>query len=217
MSGRVIVVGSVNVDLVVTVERLPAPGETVIGGTFERHHGGKGGNQAVAAARLGAPTSRSSARSGDDAFGGDARAALEAEGVDVGGLVTLADAADRRRADPRRRARARTASRSRRRRERRARPRSRCDAALKRLGPARRRRRPRRPRDPDRRGPRGAPARRGSAGATTILNPAPAGGLDRSTLGARRRPDARTAASSRPSPPPVRAGRVARRPAPRIR
>ena len=54
MSGRVIVVGSVNVDLVVTTERLPAPGETVIGGRFARHHGGKGGNQAVAAARLGA-------------------------------------------------------------------------------------------------------------------------------------------------------------------
>ncbi len=51
--GRVIVVGSVNVDLVVTVDRLPAPGETVIGGRFARHHGGKGGNQAVAAARTG--------------------------------------------------------------------------------------------------------------------------------------------------------------------
>ena len=56
MSGRVVVVGSVNVDLVVRGERLPAPGETVTGGTFERHHGGKGGNQAVAAARLGRPT-----------------------------------------------------------------------------------------------------------------------------------------------------------------
>ncbi len=56
MSGRVIVVGSVNVDLVVTTEHLPGPGETVIGGRFARHHGGKGGNQAVAAARLGATT-----------------------------------------------------------------------------------------------------------------------------------------------------------------
>ena len=56
MSGRVIVVGSVNVDLVVTTEWLPGPGETVIGGRFARHHGGKGGNQAVAAARLGATT-----------------------------------------------------------------------------------------------------------------------------------------------------------------
>jgi ribokinase len=48
---RVGVVGAVNVDLVATVERLPAPGETVTGGSFARHQGGKGGNQAVAAAR----------------------------------------------------------------------------------------------------------------------------------------------------------------------
>ncbi len=54
MSGRVIVIGSVNVDLVVSGARLPGPGETVTGGLFERHDGGKGGNQAVAAARLGA-------------------------------------------------------------------------------------------------------------------------------------------------------------------
>ena len=88
MSGRVIVVGSVNVDLVVTTERLPAPGETVIGGRFARHHGGKGGNQAVAAARLGATTVFVGAV-GDDVFGPEARSALEAEGVDVGHLVTL--------------------------------------------------------------------------------------------------------------------------------
>ncbi len=86
MSGRVIVVGSVNVDLVVTTERLPAAGETVIGGRFARHHGGKGGNQAVAAARLGARTFFIGAV-GDDAFGADARAALAAEGVDVEGLL----------------------------------------------------------------------------------------------------------------------------------
>ena len=90
MSGRVIVVGSVNVDLVVTTERLPAPGETVIGGRFERHHGGKGGNQAVAAARLGAAVSFVGAVGGD-AFGAEAREALEAEGVDVGELLTLPD------------------------------------------------------------------------------------------------------------------------------
>ena len=54
MAGRVIVVGSVNVDLVVVTSRLPGPGETVTGGDVDRHHGGKGGNQAVAAARLGA-------------------------------------------------------------------------------------------------------------------------------------------------------------------
>ena len=88
MSGRVIVVGSVNEDLVVTTERLPGPGETVIGGRFAQHHGGKGGNQAVAAARLGARTYIIGAV-GDDAFGRAARAALEAEGVDITGLVTL--------------------------------------------------------------------------------------------------------------------------------
>src|SRR4051794_7662097 len=89
MSGRVVVVGSVNVDLVITVERLPAPGETVVGGRFARHHGGKGGNQAIAAARLGAMTVFLGAV-GDDVFGAEARAALAAGGVDVTELITLA-------------------------------------------------------------------------------------------------------------------------------
>ena len=90
MNGRVIVVGSVNLDLVVSTERLPAPGETVVGGRFARHHGGKGGNQAVAAARLGVRTLFIGAV-GDDAFGVDARAALAAEGIDVEGLLVLPD------------------------------------------------------------------------------------------------------------------------------
>ena len=89
MSGRVIVVSSVNVDLVVVLERIPEPGETVIGGRFERHHGGKGGNQAVAAARLGAETAFVGAI-GDDAFGDDARDALADEGIDLRGLTRLA-------------------------------------------------------------------------------------------------------------------------------
>jgi ribokinase len=91
MTARVIVVGSVNIDLVVTVARLPSPGETIIGGRFARHHGGKGGNQAVAAARLGAATAFVGAV-GDDDFGRSARAALEAEGIDVSGLLTLDEA-----------------------------------------------------------------------------------------------------------------------------
>ncbi|MEO8570458.1 MAG: ribokinase [Chloroflexota bacterium] len=90
MSGRVIVVGSVNVDLVVATDRLPAPGETVVGGRFSRHHGGKGGNQAVAAARLGAPTIFVGAV-GEDDFATEARAALEREGVDIAGVVDLED------------------------------------------------------------------------------------------------------------------------------
>ena len=85
---RVIVVGSVNVDLVVSVDHLPAAGETVIGGRFARHHGGKGGNQAVASARLGAPTWFVGAVGADD-FGVAARGALVAEGVDVSELLTL--------------------------------------------------------------------------------------------------------------------------------
>jgi ribokinase len=80
--GRVVVVGSVNVDLVVRLPRLPGPGETVSGGTFERTHGGKGANQAVAAARLGAETWLVGA-TGDDDLGRDAREVLRADGVDV--------------------------------------------------------------------------------------------------------------------------------------
>ena len=92
MSGRVIVVGSVNIDLVVATERLPAVGETVTGGRFAQHHGGKGGNQAVAAVRLGASVAMIGAL-GDDAFGDQARAALVAEGIDVTELTTLPGAA----------------------------------------------------------------------------------------------------------------------------
>lgn len=83
MSGAVVVVGSVNVDLVVRVPRLPGPGETVIGGRFHRAAGGKGANQAAAAARLGAPT-WFVGLVGQDDLGREARADLEAAGVDVG-------------------------------------------------------------------------------------------------------------------------------------
>ncbi len=92
MSGRVVVVGSVNVDLVIRAERLPGPGETVTGGVFERHHGGKGGNQAVAAARLGRTTLFVGAVGNDD-FGEDARAALAAERIDVSRLLSIPEEA----------------------------------------------------------------------------------------------------------------------------
>src|SRR5579862_3572165 len=92
MSGRVIVVGSVNVDLVVSSARLPSPGETVTGGTFEEHPGGKGGNQAVAAARLGGSV-RFLGAVGADSFGLEAQAALVKAGVDTSSLVSDARAA----------------------------------------------------------------------------------------------------------------------------
>ena len=85
----VLVVGSVNVDLVVGVERLPGPGETVTGGTFARHQGGKGANQAVAAARLGAAVAFVGAI-GDDDDGRTALVDLRAEGVNVSGVSVLA-------------------------------------------------------------------------------------------------------------------------------
>ena len=86
-----LVVGSVNADLVVRLSRLPAPGETVSGGTFERHPGGKSANQAVAAARLGAQVAFVGAV-GDDDLGADAVAALEHEGIDCSGVARLDDA-----------------------------------------------------------------------------------------------------------------------------
>ncbi len=76
----VVVVGSVNVDLVVQAARLPRPGETVGGGVFLKAHGGKGANQAVAAARLGADVGLV-ARVGTDPFGDEALAHFRAEGL----------------------------------------------------------------------------------------------------------------------------------------
>ncbi len=79
------VVGAINVDLVVRGSRLPAPGETVVGGEFSQHQGGKGGNQAVAAARaLGDPGRVAMIGAvGPDTFGEPARELLALEGVDV--------------------------------------------------------------------------------------------------------------------------------------
>jgi ribokinase len=88
VSGNVIVVGSINADLVVQADRLPAPGETVAGGRFSRHGGGKGANQAVAAARMGAQVTMVGAV-GDDDLGDEALAALAAEGIDVSAVTRL--------------------------------------------------------------------------------------------------------------------------------
>ena len=91
-AGRVLVVGSANVDFTVAASRLPGVGETVSGGTLLVNHGGKGANQAVAARRLGAEV-RFIACVGDDASGRDIRAALRAEGIGVDGVMVTADAA----------------------------------------------------------------------------------------------------------------------------
>ncbi len=86
MSGRIVVIGSVNTDMVVTLPHLPSAGETVLGGTFAMVRGGKGANQAVAAARAGGTVSFIG-RVGDDAFGAQARSAMAAEGIDTAMLV----------------------------------------------------------------------------------------------------------------------------------
>ena len=86
-SGRVVVVGSLNVDLVVGLERMPAPGETVMGATLERHPGGKGLNQAVAAARLGARVSMIGTVGSDDS-GVWLQGIVRAEGIDATGIIS---------------------------------------------------------------------------------------------------------------------------------
>jgi len=77
---RIAVVGSINLDLVAHSERLPRPGETVTGATFGRYPGGKGANQAVACARLGAEVTMIGAV-GSDPLAGDALAGLRDAGV----------------------------------------------------------------------------------------------------------------------------------------
>ena len=78
----VCVVGSANLDLVATVERLPGPGETVSGSSFAEYPGGKGLNQAVAAARAGAAVAFVAAL-GDDAAAVALRAVMVADGIDA--------------------------------------------------------------------------------------------------------------------------------------
>jgi ribokinase len=83
----IVVVGSINIDLVAVTRRIPVVGETVIGSDFQIHPGGKGANQAVAVARLGYPV-RLIGRLGNDTFGADLRISLEEAGVDIGGVST---------------------------------------------------------------------------------------------------------------------------------
>jgi ribokinase len=82
------VVGSINLDLIATVGRLPGPGETVPGGDFKSAPGGKGANQALAAARAGAQV-RMVGAVGKDAFAGEAVAYLKGGGVDLSGVAEI--------------------------------------------------------------------------------------------------------------------------------
>jgi ribokinase len=80
---KILVVGSSNTDLVIFCDRLPKPGETVLGGDFKTFGGGKGANQAVAAARAGGQVTFLGAF-GADAFGSAARDRLSKEGINLG-------------------------------------------------------------------------------------------------------------------------------------
>jgi len=86
--GRVVVVGSINDDLVVTARRLPGPGETVAGTSVARSAGGKGANQAVAAARAGAAVAMVGCV-GHDPAGSRLREGLVAEGVDASAVAVV--------------------------------------------------------------------------------------------------------------------------------
>ena len=80
---RLLVVGSTNTDMVIKTANLPRPGETVLGGVFFMNAGGKGANQAVAAARLGA-TVTFVCKTGNDIFGQQSRQLFIEEGIDTG-------------------------------------------------------------------------------------------------------------------------------------
>jgi ribokinase len=89
--GRVFVAGSINMDVVATADRHPRVGETVAGNAVHYFPGGKGANQAVAAAKLGAPTTLIG-RLGKDAFGRDLKAFLAAQGIDLSFVQETAEA-----------------------------------------------------------------------------------------------------------------------------
>jgi len=78
----IVVVGSTNTDMVIKASHLPQPGETILGGTFFMSAGGKGANQAVAAARLGGKVSFI-AKTGHDVFGKQSIELFEKEGIDI--------------------------------------------------------------------------------------------------------------------------------------
>ena len=83
---RILVIGSSNTDMVIKTEKLPSPGETVLGGTFFMNPGGKGANQAVAAARLGGKVTFVT-KVGNDLFGNQTIGVLKKEGIDTRNVV----------------------------------------------------------------------------------------------------------------------------------
>jgi ribokinase len=87
----IVVVGSINADLVCQTERIPLSGETLLGSNFRIFPGGKGANQAVAVARLGCPV-HMIGKLGDDAFAGLLRLSLTDAGVNVAGVDTVSEA-----------------------------------------------------------------------------------------------------------------------------
>jgi ribokinase len=89
MAKPIVVVGSINLDLVATVTRIPAPGETTAGEQFKTYFGGKGANQAVAISKLGYPVTLLG-RVGADSFGLQLRESLNAAGVDTRFVETAA-------------------------------------------------------------------------------------------------------------------------------
>jgi ribokinase len=90
VNSSIVVVGSSNTDMVVRVERFPAPGETVLGGSFFMNPGGKGANQAVAAARLGGDVVFI-CKIGDDLFGNQSAKLFQKEGIDTSYILSDGD------------------------------------------------------------------------------------------------------------------------------
>jgi ribokinase len=85
-TNRILVIGSSNTDMVIKTAKLPVPGETILGGTFLLNPGGKGANQAVAAARLGGKVTFIAKR-GNDLFGNQAMGLFMREGIDTQYIV----------------------------------------------------------------------------------------------------------------------------------
>lgn len=82
MNGNILIIGSTNTDMVIKTKKFPIPGETILGGRFLMNPGGKGANQAVAAARLGGRITFIG-KVGNDVFGIQAKHTLQSEGINT--------------------------------------------------------------------------------------------------------------------------------------